>query len=118
MAAKPAKADKAIAKYAVLEERAKPWWRRLVGWIHVNRRRTLTLPLRSSNCGSALNLDPTQAWCQLPKIAAELAIFWGFDRRPIGTPPLRLNTHVYSKTCAGNDGGPDWTPNDSIPCPA
>ena len=26
-----------MAKYAALEERAKPWWRRLVGWIKVFR---------------------------------------------------------------------------------
>jgi hypothetical protein len=31
--AERAKAEKAIAKYAALEERAKPWWRRLVEWI-------------------------------------------------------------------------------------
>ena len=37
--AERAKAEKAIAKYAALEERAKPWWRRLVEWIHTRRGR-------------------------------------------------------------------------------
>ena len=37
LAADRAKAEKAMAKYAALEERAKPWWRRLVGWIHTRR---------------------------------------------------------------------------------
>jgi hypothetical protein len=37
LVAERAKAEKAIAKYAALEERAKPWWRRLVGWIHTRR---------------------------------------------------------------------------------
>jgi hypothetical protein len=39
LVAERAKAEKAIAKYAALEERAKPWWRRLVGWIHTRRSR-------------------------------------------------------------------------------
>ena len=37
--AERAKAEKAIAKYAALEERAKPWWRLLVEWIHTRRGR-------------------------------------------------------------------------------
>jgi len=41
-----AKAEKAIAKYAALEERAKPWWRRIVGWIHTRRGRAARKRLR------------------------------------------------------------------------
>ncbi len=37
LAAERARAEKAIAKYAALEERAKPW--RLVGWIQTPRGR-------------------------------------------------------------------------------
>ncbi len=44
--AERANAEKAIAKYAALEERAKPWWRRLVGWIHTRRGRAARKRLR------------------------------------------------------------------------
>jgi hypothetical protein len=37
--AERAKSEKAIAKYAALEECAKPWWRRLVEWTHTLRGR-------------------------------------------------------------------------------
>ena len=46
LVAERAKAEKAIAKYAALEERAKPWWRRLVGWIHTRRGRAARKRLR------------------------------------------------------------------------
>ena len=46
LAAERAKAEKAIAKYAALEERAKPWWRRLVGWIQTRRGRAARKRLR------------------------------------------------------------------------
>ena len=46
LVAERAKAEKAIAKYAALEERAKPWWRRLVGWIHARRSRAARKRLR------------------------------------------------------------------------
>ena len=37
---------KAIAKNAAREERAKLWWRRLVGWIHTRRGRAARKRLR------------------------------------------------------------------------
>ena len=46
LAAERAKAEKAIAKYAAPEERAKPWWRRLVGWIQTRRGRAARKRLR------------------------------------------------------------------------
>jgi hypothetical protein len=46
LVAERAKAEKAIAKYAALEERAKPWWSRLVGWIHTGRGRAARKRLR------------------------------------------------------------------------
>ena len=46
LVAERAKAEKAIAKYAALEERAKPWWRRLVRWIHTRRGRAARTRLR------------------------------------------------------------------------
>ena len=46
LAAERAKAEKAIAKYAALEERAKPWWTRLVGWILTRRGRAARKRLR------------------------------------------------------------------------
>ncbi len=46
LVAERAKAEKAIAKYAALEERAKPWWRRLVGWNHTRRGRAARKRLR------------------------------------------------------------------------
>jgi hypothetical protein len=39
-------AEKATAKFAALEERAKPWWMRLVGWIHTRRFRAARKRLR------------------------------------------------------------------------
>jgi hypothetical protein len=46
-AAERAKTDKAmIAKYAALGERASPWWRRLVGWLHTCRGRAARQRLR------------------------------------------------------------------------
>jgi hypothetical protein len=44
--AERAEAKKAIAGYAVLQERPKPWWRRLVGWIHARRGRAARQRLR------------------------------------------------------------------------
>ncbi len=46
LVAERAKAEKAIAKYAAPEERAKPWWRRLIGWIYTRRGRAARKRLR------------------------------------------------------------------------
>jgi hypothetical protein len=44
--AEPAKAQKTITEYAALDERAKPWWRRFVGWINTRRGRAARKRLR------------------------------------------------------------------------
>jgi hypothetical protein len=46
LVAERARAEKAIAKYATLVARAKPWWRRLIGWIHTRRGRAARKRLR------------------------------------------------------------------------
>jgi hypothetical protein len=46
LVAERAKAEKGIAEYAALEERAIPWWRRFVGWIHTRRGRAARKRLR------------------------------------------------------------------------
>lgn len=46
LAAERARAEKTMAKYAELEERAQPWWRRLVGWIRAPRGRAARKCLR------------------------------------------------------------------------
>jgi hypothetical protein len=46
LVAERTEAKKPIADYAALEERSKPWWRRLVGWIHARRGRAARKRLR------------------------------------------------------------------------